>query len=45
MKGNPKIIEKLNSLLAEELHIDWLEAQADQIRQMGLPNYLVEQLD
>jgi bacterioferritin len=31
-------------LLDEEAHIDWLEAQLDQIQQMGLENYLTEQL-
>jgi len=29
----------------EEDHIDWIEAQLDQIKQVGLPNYLMEQLD
>ncbi len=32
------------NLKDEEAHIDWIEAQLDQIKQMGIQNYLVEQI-
>jgi len=37
--------ELLDTILKdEEAHLDWLEAQLDQIKQMSLSNYLVHQL-
>lgn len=41
--GTREILEDI--LKDEEAHIDWLETQQDQIKQMELKNYLVEQLD
>jgi bacterioferritin len=41
--GSRELLESI--LKDEENHIDWLEAQLDQIKQMGIQNYLVEQLD
>ena len=38
--------ELMDSILKdEEAHIDWIEAQLDEIKQMGAANYLVEQID
>jgi bacterioferritin len=41
--GSRKVFEEI--LQDEEDHVDWLEAQLDQISQMGLENYLTEQID
>jgi len=40
--GSRALLESI--LQDEENHIDWLEAQLDQIEQMGYQNYLTEQL-
>ena len=41
--GTRELLE--SNLEDEETHIDWLEAQLDQIDQMGLAQYLLGQLD
>jgi bacterioferritin len=40
--GTRELLE--STLKDEENHIDWLEAQLDQINQMGLQNYLADQI-
>jgi bacterioferritin len=40
--GTRELLE--STLVDEEAHIDWIEAQLDQISQMGIQNYLVEQI-
>ena len=40
--GSRELLEGI--LKDEEVHLDWLEAQLGQIEQMGIQNYLVEQL-
>jgi bacterioferritin len=41
--GTRLLLEQI--LSDEEGHIDWLEAQLLQIQQMGLPNYLAQQIE
>lgn len=41
--GTRELLEAI--LTEEEAHIDWLEAQLDQIGQMGLQNYLAAQVE
>ena len=41
--GTREMLE--NILKDEEDHLDWLEAQLEQIQHMGIQNYLVEQTD
>jgi bacterioferritin len=40
--GTRALLEKI--LVSEEEHIDWLETQLETIRQVGLPNYLTQQM-
>jgi bacterioferritin len=40
--GTRELFDKI--LKDEEAHIDWLEAQGDQIEQMGIENYLANQV-
>jgi bacterioferritin len=40
--GSRELLEA--TLKDEEEHLDWLEAQLEQIGQMGIQNYLVEQV-
>ena len=41
--GSRLLLEQI--LADEEGHIDWLEAQLLQIQQLGLPNYLAQQIE
>jgi bacterioferritin len=41
--GTRSLFEKI--LVSEEEHIDWLEAQLQQIQDVGLQNYLSEQIE
>jgi bacterioferritin len=40
--GTREMLESI--LIEEEAHLDWLEAQLDQIRLLGIQNYLTEQV-
>jgi len=41
--GSRALLEKI--LTDEEEHVDWLEAQLHQIKEIGVENYLAQQLD
>jgi bacterioferritin len=41
--GSRELLEK--TLLDEEAHLDWLEAQLEQIKLMGIQAYLTEQIN
>ena len=40
--GTEELFEEV--LRDEEEHVDWIEAQLDQISQMGIENYLAQQI-
>lgn len=40
--GSRHLLEEI--LVSEEEHVDWLETQTDQISQLGLENYLSQQI-
>jgi bacterioferritin len=40
--GTRELLESI--LKAEEVHLDWLDAQINQISQMGIQNYLADQI-
>jgi bacterioferritin len=41
--GSRLLLERI--LKEEEEHVDWLEAQLQQIQDIGLPNYLAQQIE
>jgi bacterioferritin len=41
--GSREILD--STLKDEEAHIDWLEVQLDQIKQVGIQNYLAQQIE
>jgi bacterioferritin len=41
--GTRALFERI--LISEEDHIDWLEAQLQQIKDMGPENYLAQQIE
>ena len=40
--GTRELLEEI--LVSEEEHVDWLETQLETIRQIGIENYLAQQL-
>ena len=41
-EGTAEMLEHM--LVSEEKHVDWLETQLETIRQIGIENYLTQQL-